>query len=80
MGTAVIKDKHLKLDQKKIDRAREILGAKTETEAIDKALDVVIQKGAKPQFKWSGALKKLSIKYTSVELQHEISDLRAKER
>lgn len=39
-----IKDKHLRLDQKKIDAARRILGAKTETETIEKALEMLIQK------------------------------------
>ena len=39
-----VKDKHFKLDQSKISAAREILGAKTETETIEKALDMLIQK------------------------------------
>jgi len=34
--------KHLKLDQSKIDRARKILGAKTEQETVEQALDLVI--------------------------------------
>lgn len=37
-----IKDKHLKLDQEKIDKVRKILGAKTDTDAVDKALSQVI--------------------------------------
>ncbi|MBI5212457.1 MAG: hypothetical protein HY957_03675 [Nitrospirae bacterium] len=41
---AAIKDKHLKLDQRKIDTAKQILGVKTETETIERALDMVIQK------------------------------------
>lgn len=43
MGATTIKDKHLKLDQKKIDQAKEILGVRTETETIELALDIVIQ-------------------------------------
>ena len=35
--------KHLRLDQDKIDRAKKILKAKTETEALDKALEKLIQ-------------------------------------
>ena len=31
----------------------------------------------KPKFDWAGALKNLKEKYTSVELQHEISKLRS---
>ncbi|MGA3124872.1 MAG: hypothetical protein ABSF69_29355 [Polyangiaceae bacterium] len=34
--------KHLKLDQTKIDRAKKLLGAKTEQETIDRALDLVL--------------------------------------
>lgn len=34
--------KNLRLSQKKIDEARQILGASTETETIDRALDYVI--------------------------------------
>ena len=34
--------KHYLLDEKKIKRAQEILGAKTETETIDRALDRII--------------------------------------
>jgi hypothetical protein len=38
---ARLKRKNLILDQAKIDRARKILGAATETEAITRALDAV---------------------------------------
>jgi hypothetical protein len=34
--------KHLKLDQVKIDRARRILGARTEQETVERALDLAI--------------------------------------
>jgi hypothetical protein len=34
--------KHLVLDQSKIDRARKILGVKTEQETVTQALDLVI--------------------------------------
>jgi hypothetical protein len=34
--------KHLKLDQSKIDRAKKLLGAKTEQETIERALDLVL--------------------------------------
>lgn len=38
----MIRHKHLKLDQSKIDRAKRLLGAKTEQETIDRALDLVL--------------------------------------
>lgn len=34
----------------------------------------------KPEFLWAGALKDLREQYTSVELQHEISKFRIKEK
>lgn len=37
-----VRDKHLKLDQEKLDCARQILGAKTEREAVEQALDLII--------------------------------------
>ena len=42
MGTSALRHKHVQLDQAKLDRARHILGAKTETEALDSALDIVV--------------------------------------
>jgi hypothetical protein len=39
----MLRYKHLRLDQDKIERAKKILKAKTETEAMDKALERVIQ-------------------------------------
>jgi hypothetical protein len=36
------KHKHLKLDQSKIDRAKSLLGAKTEQETIERALDLLL--------------------------------------
>ena len=38
----MLRFKHISLEQEKIDRARRILGARTETEALHKALDKVI--------------------------------------
>lgn len=38
--------KHLKLDQSKIDRAKKLLGAKTEQETIERALDLVLEEEA----------------------------------
>ena len=42
MKAATVKDKHLRLDETKITKAKAILKAKTETETIEKALDLVI--------------------------------------
>ncbi|GBC75839.1 hypothetical protein HRbin07_00027 [bacterium HR07] len=37
-----IRDKHLKLDQEKLDRVRRLLGAQTERTAIEQALELVL--------------------------------------
>jgi len=39
----MLRFKHMRLDQEKISKVKTIFKAKTETEAIDKALDNVIQ-------------------------------------
>ena len=43
MRTTVIKHKHLKLDQKKIDLAKRYFGVDSEQEAIDRALSLLIE-------------------------------------
>jgi hypothetical protein len=43
MKTAM-KDKHLRLNQEKIEKVKKIIGAKTETEAIEKALNFLIER------------------------------------
>lgn len=37
-----IRRKNLNIDQGKLDRVRELLGARTETEAVDQALDLLL--------------------------------------
>jgi hypothetical protein len=37
-----VRHKHLKLDQKKLDRARRLIHAKTEQETVERALDVLL--------------------------------------
>ena len=41
--SAAIRHKHLQLDQAKLTRAKNVLGAKTETEAIERALAFVVE-------------------------------------
>ena len=40
--TSTIRRKNVKIDQAKLDRAVEILGARSETDAIDQALSLLI--------------------------------------
>ena len=39
---AAIRHKHLQLDQNKLTRAKSVLGAKSETETIERALTLVV--------------------------------------
>lgn len=58
-----VRDKHLKLDQEKLDCARQILGAKTEREAVEGALDLIISEEEidrlLKELKGQGTLKKV---------------------
>ncbi len=44
-NVSMTRHKHLKLDQSKIDRAKKLLGTKTEQETIERALDLVAAEG-----------------------------------
>ena len=40
-----IRHKHIRIDQAKLDKARRVLDARTETEALDRALMLVVSEG-----------------------------------
>lgn len=40
--TASVRHKHIRIDQTKLDRAKKVLAAATETEALDRALTLVV--------------------------------------
>lgn len=42
MPSPSFRHKHVQLDQAKLNRARKILGAKTETETLERALDIIV--------------------------------------
>jgi len=42
MKTSALRRKHVQLDQGKLNRAKHMLGAKTEAETLDRALDIVV--------------------------------------
>lgn len=46
----MLRYKHLRLDQEKVEKAKKILLAKTETEAMDRALENVIERDTKNCF------------------------------
>ena len=42
MPTSTLRHKHVRIDQAKLNRAKKVLNAETDTEALDRALDVVV--------------------------------------
>ena len=42
MASSALRHKHVRIDQAKLDRARTILEASTDTEALDRALTLVV--------------------------------------
>lgn len=41
-ATASVRHKHIRIDQQKLDKARKVLAASTETETLDRALSLVV--------------------------------------
>jgi len=42
MATTVMRHKHVRIDQTKLNKAKKVLEAKTDTEALDRALSIVV--------------------------------------
>ncbi|MBI3245292.1 MAG: hypothetical protein HYZ50_02155 [Deltaproteobacteria bacterium] len=51
------KSKHLVLDQVKLKKAQKVLGAKTETETVERALERVIGEAEKDRRAWAATEK-----------------------
>src|SRR5688500_12424820 len=51
--TSQRRNKHLILDQAKLKKAQKVLGAKTETEAVERALDSVIDEDERNRRAWA---------------------------
>ena len=60
---ASVRHKHIRIDQAKLDKARKVLAAATETEALDRALTIVLSEAdldaTLRQVAGKGRLKKL---------------------
>jgi len=74
MGLTAVRDKHLKLDQKKINMAKQILGLKTETETIEKALELVIQK-EKTENKRKEVVDRILARRKKLKIQGDAAEL-----
>jgi hypothetical protein len=45
MASSALRHKHVRIDQAKLDKARRLLAARTDTEALDRALSLVVGEG-----------------------------------
>jgi hypothetical protein len=45
MATPLLRHKHVRIDQAKLERAKQVLEARTETETLDRALSLVVTEG-----------------------------------
>lgn len=43
--SSALRHKHVRIDQRKLDRARQVLDARTDTETVDRALSLVVTEG-----------------------------------
>jgi hypothetical protein len=62
-ANASVRHKHIRIDQAKLDKARKVLAAATETEALDRALTLVVSEAevdaALREVSRKGKLKKI---------------------
>ncbi len=58
-ATPMRKNKHLILDQTKLKKAQKVLGTKTETETIERAIEQVISETEKNRRAWAATEKLL---------------------
>jgi hypothetical protein len=45
MATSAMRHKHVRIDQAKLEKAKRVLEARTDTEALDRALGLVVAEG-----------------------------------
>ena len=69
------KHKHLLLDQEKIEKAQKALGARTETETIERALEIVIGEDEKNRRAWTATEKLLK---SGIEIKDVFGHLNGK--
>jgi hypothetical protein len=70
----MVRNKHLRLDQEKIAKARRILRAKTETETLDMALDRIIQEEQEKTKKRNLMKRILTLRNTLGKMEEDPAD------
>ncbi len=66
------KNKHFILDQTRLKRAQKVLGTRTETETIERALDSVITEAEKDRLAWDAHEEFVT---AMIEGKHQIMDV-----
>jgi hypothetical protein len=63
MASSALRHKHVRIDQAKLEKAKKLLEARTDTEALDRALSLVVREGeidaALRSIRRKGKLKKV---------------------
>ncbi len=67
-GATTRKSKHLVLNQTKLKQAQRVLGAKTETETIERALTLVLSEAETEQRAWAATEKLLRSRMAIVDV------------
>lgn len=70
----MLRNKHLRLDQDKIEKARKILRTKTETETLDLALDRIIQEDQEKMRKRKVMSRILDLRHTLGRVKDDPAD------
>ena len=45
MASSALRHKHIRIDQLKLEKAKQVLDVRTDTEALDRALAIVVSEG-----------------------------------
>ncbi len=63
MASSALRHKHVRIDQAKLEKVKQLLDARTDTEALDRALNLVVSEGeidaALRGIRGKGKLKKI---------------------
>lgn len=65
------KDKHIVLDQAKLRQAQKILGGRSESETVERALDFVINEDVRSRRAWAGHERFLKVALREGLLIHD---------
>jgi hypothetical protein len=71
-ATSNLRNKHLILDQAKLKQAQKVLGAKTETETIQRALEQVLNEDERNRRAWAAHKRFLTAAVGGAYIIHDV--------